>query len=119
MSVITTDVMTSTLLDIGIRPRGFRLPADAHVGRVRLQVSDLARSIAYYTGVLGLSVVAQETQVVSLGLKDGRILVDLHERRGIRPVPRRGLLGLYHFAILLPDRAALGRLVSHLASVDA
>jgi len=111
--------MTSELPDIGIRPRGFQLPAGARVGRVRLQVSDLARSIAYYTGVLGLSVVTQEGQVASLGLKDGSILVELHERRGVRPVPRRGLLGLYHFAILLPDRAALGRLVTHLANVGA
>ena len=42
-------------------------------------------------------------------------LVELHERPGARPVPRRGLLGLFHFAILLPDRAALGRFVGHLA----
>ena len=41
-------------------------------------------------------------------------LVVLHERPGVRPVPRSGLLGLYHFAILLPDRAALGRFVAHL-----
>ena len=30
-----------------------------------------------------------------------------------------GLLGLYHFAILLPDRQALGRFVTHLAEVGA
>jgi catechol 2,3-dioxygenase len=34
-------------------------------------------------------------------------------------VPRRGLLGLYHFAILLPNREALGRFVAHLAEQDA
>jgi catechol 2,3-dioxygenase len=28
-------------------------------------------------------------------------------------VPRRGRFGLYHFAILLPDRAALGRFAAH------
>jgi len=32
-------------------------------------------------------------------------------------VPKRGLLGLYHFAILLPDRAALGRFVAHLSDI--
>jgi catechol 2,3-dioxygenase len=32
-------------------------------------------------------------------------------------VPRRGLLGLYHYAILLPDRAALGRFLPHLAGL--
>jgi catechol 2,3-dioxygenase len=31
---------------------------------------------------------------------------------------RRGGFGLYHFAILLPDRAALGRFVAHLESLD-
>ena len=39
------------------------------------------------------------------------------ERQGAAPVPRRGRLGLYHFAILLPDRAALGRFVAHLAAI--
>src|SRR6202008_4261350 len=40
---------------------------------------------------------------------------ELRERGGARPVPRRGRLGLYHFAILLTDRAGLGRVVRHLA----
>jgi catechol 2,3-dioxygenase len=34
--------------------------------------------------------------------------VELREKRTARPVPRRGLLGLYHFAVLLPSRDALG-----------
>ena len=45
-----------------------------------------------------------------------RPLVLLDERRGAAPAPRRGRLGLYHFAILLPDRASLGRFVRHLAA---
>ena len=32
-------------------------------------------------------------------------------------MPRRGLLGLYHYALLLPDRASLGRFISHLAEL--
>jgi catechol 2,3-dioxygenase len=53
-----------------------------------------------------------------LGAPGGRPLVELHEQPGVRPVPRRGLLGLFHFAILLPDRASLGRFVSHLGQHD-
>jgi catechol 2,3-dioxygenase len=34
-------------------------------------------------------------------------------------VPRRGRIGLYHFAILLPDRAALGRFVAHVSAMGA
>ena len=41
----------------GIAPAGFRLPDATRVGRVRLQVADLARSIAYYESVIGLRVV--------------------------------------------------------------
>src|SRR5207249_8971083 len=34
-----------------------------------------------------------------------------------RPAPHGGRLGLYHFAILLPDRASLGRFVRHLGEI--
>jgi catechol 2,3-dioxygenase len=44
-------------------------------------------------------------------------IIELHERPGARPVPRRGRLGLYHFAILLPERAALGRFLRHLGEM--
>ena len=81
-----------------------------------LQVSDLARSIDYYERVLGLRVINGSPGQAMLGTEDGRTpLVALRERRGATPVPRRGRLGLYHFAILLPDRAALGRFIRHLA----
>jgi catechol 2,3-dioxygenase len=53
-----------------------------------------------------------------LGADEGdTALVELRELHGARPVPRRGRLGLYHFAILLPDRAALGRFLRHLATI--
>jgi catechol 2,3-dioxygenase len=44
-------------------------------------------------------------------------IVELEEQPAVRPVPRSGRLGLYHFAILLPDRASLGRFVAHLAEL--
>jgi hypothetical protein len=34
---------------------------------------------------------------------------------GVQPAPRRGAFGLFHFAILLPDRAALGQFAEHLS----
>src|SRR4051812_45047740 len=41
-------------MSFGIAPPGFRLPDATHVGRVRLQIADLQRSIDYYERVLGL-----------------------------------------------------------------
>jgi catechol 2,3-dioxygenase len=96
-------------------PPHFRLPAATTVGMVRLQVADLRRSLAYYEGVLGMQVLDREPGVARLGAAEDRSpLLELHERPGAAPVPRRGRLGLYHFAILLPDRPALGRFVRHL-----
>jgi catechol 2,3-dioxygenase len=104
----------------GIRPREYRLPESTHLGTVRLQVADLDRSLAFYEQVLGMRAIRRTADSVSLGPHgEDRELVHLRQLRSARPVPKRGLLGLYHFAILLPDRASLGRFVAHLAEIGA
>ncbi len=105
--------------EIGVAPPGFRLPDATRIGRVRLQVSDLERSIVYYQSVIGLEVRDRSEGSVSLGPNGGDPILELKELRGARAVPRRGLLGLYHFAILLPDRPALGRFIAHLSEIGA
>ncbi|MEP6494065.1 MAG: VOC family protein [bacterium] len=105
-----------TALAYGIAPSGYRLPNATHIGRVRLQVADLRRSIAYYESVIGLRVIDRTATVATLAAHgDDAVLVELHEKSGVRAVSRRGNIGLYHFAILLPDRPSLGRFVRHLA----
>jgi catechol 2,3-dioxygenase len=122
----------------GIAPPGYRLSAATRLGAVRLQVADLARSLEWYRRVLGLEPLDGEPldrepldrepvdrephegsrRVARLGTPGaGAPLVELHERRGAAPVPRRGRLGLYHYAILLPDRPALGRFLRHLSEI--
>jgi len=102
----------------GIPAPGFRLPDASHVGRVRLQVADLQRSVDYYERVIGLRVQARSGTAATLSPHGvDRVLVELHEKTGIEPAPRRGAFGLYHFAILLPARADLGRFVAHVASL--
>jgi len=104
--------------EVGIAAPGYRLPADIRLGRVRLQVADLERSLAWYERALGLCVLRRSGGEAALGAYgDDAVLVELREKAGAAPVPRRGRLGLYHFAILLPDRAALGRFVAHLAEI--
>ena len=90
-----------------------RLPAQAHVGAVHLQISDLECSVEYYQGVLGMDLLERGAGRASLGVKGAMPLAHLVEKAGVSPVPRRGRFGLYHFALLLPDRVALGRFAAH------
>jgi catechol 2,3-dioxygenase len=87
------------------------LPADAHIGRVSLQVRDLDRSLQFYKDVLGFSEVEgrpKDGAASTLSPPGGRALIELHERKDAIAKPRRSS-GLFHFAILVPSRAALGR----------
>jgi catechol 2,3-dioxygenase len=104
----------------GVAPPGYRLPASLRLAEVTLQVADLERSLEYYQRVLGLRRLGDDGGRAVLGTHGADTpLVRLHERPGAESVATKGLLGRYHFAILLPDRAALGRFVSHLSEVGA
>src|SRR5215210_4387892 len=94
------------------------LPATPRLGQVRLQVADLARSLDYYTTVLGLQRRATTTTTAALHAEgEAAPLLELVERAGCAPLAANSRLGLYHFAILLPDRAALGRFLAHLSRI--
>ena len=102
----------------GEPPHAFQLPGATRLGPVRLQVADLTRSVSFYQDVLGLRVIdSAGSRAVLAPQGDDHPLVDLEERLGARAVPRKGALGLYHFAILLPDRPSLGRFVRHLGDI--
>jgi catechol 2,3-dioxygenase len=105
-------------MEAGVAPPGWRLPNATRLGHVTLQIADIARSLQYYETVLGLRVLDRTETTATLGTTDGETpLVELREYKGASPVPHHGRLGLYHFAILLPDRPALGRFVAHLARI--
>ena len=112
--------MPSSEFAYTIAPTAHRLHGDAMLGSVHLQVADLARSVAYYERVIGLRTISSDRTRAVLGARDDPTpLVELHYREGASPMPRQGRLGLYHFAILLPDRAALGRFIAHLSAIGA
>lgn len=90
------------------------LPDDISLGPVRLRVADRARATAWLERILGLHPLEPSEGRSRHGTERGVPLVELREVAGLRPVPRRGLLGLYHYALLLPSRADLARFVVHL-----
>ena len=80
------------------------------IGHVHLKVSDLERSIAFYSGVLGFEVtqrLGDSAAFLSAGDYHHHIGLNTWESLG-GPRPAPGTTGLYHVAIRYPDRAALG-----------
>lgn len=90
------------------------IAADTRMGVVHLTVADLARSRAYYEGSVGLRVLGEEDGTLRLGAPGGVELLALHEEPGARPIDT-GHTGLFHFALLLPERIDLARWLLHAA----
>lgn len=79
------------------------------IGHVHLKVADLDRAIAFYSGVLGFEVMQRhgdQAAFLSAGGYHHHIGLNTWDSRGGTPAPR-GHTGLYHTAILYPDRAQL------------
>jgi catechol 2,3-dioxygenase len=81
------------------------------IGAVHLTVSDLARSLEHWRSVVGLRVLEQEQGRAALGVDS--TLLELVEEPGARPAD--GYTGLYHVALLVPDRPSLARWLAHAA----
>ncbi|MBL1150972.1 MAG: glyoxalase [Armatimonadetes bacterium] len=88
---------------------------EAHpvIGHVHLKVSDLERAVAFYRDVLGMEVQQRygaAAAFLSWGGYHHHLGLNVWESRGGSPPPRNST-GLYHAAILYPDRASLARAV--------
>ena len=86
-------------------------PIDPHVsiGHVHLKVSDLERALAFYCGVLGFALTQRwgsEAAFVSAGGYHHHLGLNTWDSLGGLPPPA-GTTGLFHIAILYPNRATL------------
>jgi catechol 2,3-dioxygenase len=80
-----------------------------HIGHVHLKVSDLDRALDFYCGVLGFELMQRhgdEAAFVSAGGYHHHIGLNTWDSKGAGPPPRN-TTGLYHTAILYPDRKSL------------
>jgi catechol 2,3-dioxygenase len=85
------------------------------MGTVSLTVSNLDRQVAFYQDTLGFRLHWKKEGQAGLGA-GGADLVHLVEVPGSRRPPRT--TGLYHFAVLFPDRRELARAVGRLFQRD-
>lgn len=87
---------------------------DSQIGAVRLAVADLDREREFYERAVGLRPVGSAAEGGTLRLgADGTALLELVPDSGAPPRPR-GTTGLFHLAILHPDRAELARALRRL-----
>lgn len=92
-------------------PGGAPFPIDGRVriGHAHLKVSDLDRALGFYCGVLGFELmqrIGDDAAFLSAGGYHHHLGLNTWDSRG-GSAPASGTTGLYHVAIVYPDRAAL------------
>lgn len=88
---------------------GSAIDPNVRVGHVHLKVADLQRSLDFYCGVLGLELMQRygdDAVFLSAGGYHHHIALNTWESRGGTPPPK-GSTGLFHVALLYPDRRNL------------
>lgn len=87
---------------------GNPIHSGTRIGHVHLKVADIERALGFWRDVLGFEVTQRRDQAVflSAGGYHHHIALNTWESKGGAP-PAPGTTGLYHVAILYPDRAAL------------
>jgi catechol 2,3-dioxygenase len=98
--------------------------AGTRIGHVHLKVADLDRALGFYCGVLGFALkqkLGMQAAFVAAGGYHHHIGLNTWESAGGSPPPA-GTTGLFHVAILYPERAdladALRRLIAHGIALD-
>ncbi|KHF38977.1 VOC family protein [Halalkalibacter okhensis] len=92
----------------------FALHPDTQLGPVKLKVSNLERSIAFYQEIIGFDILRKRDQIVELTADGKETLLILEEVSSGSMYQPGTTLGLYHVAILLPERSDLGLFLKHI-----
>jgi catechol 2,3-dioxygenase len=90
------------------------IAAKTGMGAVELAVTDGERAVRFYRDYVGLMHLPSDENKIRMGV-DGRELVVLHPGAERPAVPHTS--GLYHLAILVPDRRELARVIARLANL--
>lgn len=92
------------------------LASGVRIGHVHLKVADLDRALAFWRDLLGLEEqqrIGAEAVFLSADGYHHHIALNTWESAG-GPPPPRGTTGLFHVALLYPDRPALARILKRL-----
>lgn len=95
------------------------MPTSIHpetvIGAVRLKITNMEISLRFYEEVIGFRLLKRDGAVAELTADGHTPLLILEENNQFRRMPERSVSGLYHFAILVPDRISLGAALRNMA----
>ncbi len=94
----------------------FQIHPDTTLDVVHLYVSNIKKSLEFYTEVLSMKVLKEDEMVVTFGNENNEPLLIIEEKKEALP-KQRGRTGLYHYAILLPSRQDLANILRHLVAM--
>jgi catechol 2,3-dioxygenase len=107
----------STTLETRPEAAPYAISPEARIGHVHLKVAELERSLGFWRDLIGLEVqqrIGDQAVFLSAGGYHHHIALNTWESAGGSP-PGFGTTGLYHVALLYPDRPALARALKRLA----
>ncbi len=93
---------------------------DTRIGHVHLKVADLERALSFYRDLLGFELIQKigdQAAFISAGGYHHHIGLNIWESKGGTPPPP-GHTGLYHTAILYPNRKELAKALKTLLNAD-
>lgn len=98
----------------------YTIPEGSRIGHIHLKVSDLERALGFYRDVLGFELTAmygKDAAFLSAGGYHHHIGLNTWSSKGGMPPPK-GSTGLFHTAIVLPERKDLAALVERLHDMN-
>ncbi len=93
----------------------FTIHPETHIGHIHFRVSNVERALRFYNGLLGFEINGKPTEEAAyLTVRGARSYLIALSKAGEQREATEKHAGLYHFAILLPDRRSLGGIFRHL-----
>ncbi|WP_047984787.1 VOC family protein [Ornithinibacillus californiensis] len=92
---------------------GFHSTPTTFVSHVNIKIENLARSLQFYQEIIGFDILEQTSHTAKLTADGKTSILSLEQPENV--IPKHGkTTGLYHFALLLPQKSDLANIVVHL-----
>jgi catechol 2,3-dioxygenase len=98
----------------------YKVPGKTRIGHVHLKVSDLDKALDFYHGLLGFEIIQRlgdQAAFISAGGYHHHIGLNTWQSKGAPPAPKHST-GLFHTAIVYPDRKSLAQIFKRLQEAN-